>query len=252
MPTGLQLLTGIPPVLSPWPGTPHPPLGAALIVPLSLLEALQEELASAVHRWPWCPVVLVADRPTLGRELLNLVLLTLPRNPAIFPATTARAHPPELLRAAIRTRSPVTSEEIVDFLARRGLDRGLQGAVALALGEADAVPPDESRPGSPNDGRGSHRLSQLDASEWRAVAMLLRAIERPVAALDTMAWEAGVDPRSFEERARRFLGLAPVDAARIPGWEWKLEAVLRRFGYVFDPGCEGGDDGAACTVARGA
>ena len=252
MPTGLQLLTGIPPVLSSWHGQPHPPLGAALVVPLSLVEPLQEELAAAVNRWPWCPVVLVADRPTLGRELLNLVLLTLPRNPAIFPATTARAHPPELLRAAIRSRSPVTPDEVVDFLARRGLSRSLQGAVAIALGEERDDLCVESRPESAAQGTGHRRLGQLGPSDWRSVVTLLRATERVVASLETMAWESGMNPRTFEDRARRYLGLAPADAARIPGWEWKLEAVLRRFGYVFDPGSEGSGGDQASPVARGA
>ncbi len=250
MSTGLQLLAGIPPVLSPWRGQAHPPLGTAMVVPLSLVETLQEELAAAVNRWPWCPVVLVADRPTLGRELLNLVLLTLPRNPAIFPATTARAHPPELLRAAIRSRSPVTPDEVVDFLARRGLGRSLQGTVALALGE-ERDDLNEQLLESPARSVGDCRLGQLGPSDWRAVITLLHATERMMASLEAMAWEYGMDPRTFEDRARRYLGLGPADAARIPGWEWKLEAVLRRFGYVHDPGAEGSGANHTRPAAHG-
>jgi hypothetical protein len=136
----------------------------------------------------------------------------------------------------------------VDFFARRGLTRGLQGAVALALGEERPELCDQSTPETPAQRRDLRRLGPLGPSDWRTVSTLLRATERAVASLETMAWESGMDPRTFEDRARHYLGLGPADAARIPGWEWKLEAVLRRFGYVFEPG----GDQHAWSVARGA
>jgi hypothetical protein len=246
MSDGLLLLTPSSAALSPWPGAAEPPLGAALVVQLSRLEAIHAEVAGAVRACPWCPVVLIADCARLDRELLGLVLSAAPRNPAIVPATGVKQHSPELLRAAIRGRTPVTGEDLVAYLARRALGRSLVTEVAVAL----AVDPDTLPDGPPPPaaaGTYLHPSGALNASDWRAVSRLLAATER-----NPPGWESGVDPRILELRSRRYLGLGIDDLAGAPGWEWKLEAVLRRFGYVVDPGASGDGGMDTSRLARGA
>lgn len=80
------------------------------------------------------------------------------------------------------------------------------------------------------------KLGSLTAREWRAAARTILALHKvdSGAKVEHVAREASVDSRTLRRWSLRLLGLPPSKALQMPGWEWKLEVVLRRFHYVKD------------------
>jgi hypothetical protein len=67
------------------------------------------------------------------------------------------------------------------------------------------------------------------------LASVLDALHRPPhpdATIEQVAWDRGIDPRTLRKWSMHFLGYPARDVVEAPGWEWKVEEVLRRFAYV--------------------
>lgn len=50
--------------------------------------------------------------------------------------------------------------------------------------------------------------------------------------LERKAAHAGIDQRTLRRWLERLPGVSVAQATLTPGWEWILEAALRRFGYI--------------------
>lgn len=62
--------------------------------------------------------------------------------------------------------------------------------------------------------------------------------------MEQQAWSTGADPRTLRGWSTELLGVDARAVLETPGWEWKLEAMLRRFGYVTWPGASRRASGA--------
>src|SRR5690606_30837289 len=80
---------------------------------------------------------------------------------------------------------------------------------------------------------------------WHAFIRLLRVSESPDAEpVERQAWSMGTDPRTLRSWRAELLGVDARVTRETPGWEWKLEAMLRRFGYLSWPGASRRASGA--------
>ncbi|MBK7351674.1 MAG: hypothetical protein IPI92_17620 [Gemmatimonadetes bacterium] len=154
---------------------------------------------------------------------------------ATIRSTPTRARP-EALTDAVRRRGAPSISEILAYLDRRRLSRTLIGAVddALRLSDSDSDS-DHPKPASLRRTTNRHlaEFGPLRVGHWRRLARLLALTEGPSSAgLDQRAWEAGLDPRSARAWAVELCGIDLAVAASCPGWEWKVEAMLRRHGLV--------------------
>jgi hypothetical protein len=198
-------------------------------------------VSAALTEAPWCAVVLLAEQPLSVTEAAMLL--------PILPRTALILHggldlDPTRILAALRLRQVPAAAEVCDYLRLRRLPRALIAAVedALAAREGEGEDEDEDEDGkiaaAPHRSTINRRLAEfgpLRARSWRALLRLLQ-FEAPVSLSgEQAAWDAGLDPRTLRARAEEFVGIGPLPALDTPGWEWKLEAALRRHGYVAWP-----------------
>lgn len=241
MPNPIYLLSGTPATLRQFEPDDPPPLASAIVVLVSALPDCHDEITAAQSAFPWCPIILVADQITFRPDMLRLLLLDPPRHAAVTAARSIAELSPEQLRATLRTRLPVNVPDIVEYLWRRGLGRRLAATVESALsqrkgGERAKEHTSESSHLDPSTlNRQLRKLGPLTAADWRVVLRILPALEALGDNAERVAWDNGMDPRTLRARTQQLLGVPVADALALPGWEWKLEAVLRRFGYAREP-----------------
>ena len=61
---------------------------------------------------------------------------------------------------------------------------------------------------------------------------LMPLLEQEGTSVEELSWSNGLDPRTLRSRTRLLLGVGVREAIGRPGWEWKLETVLRRHHYA--------------------
>ncbi len=224
----LQILLPSANAPSPCPGSPlGAPLGSVLIVPHRGADglALPEPLGDK-HFLPWCPACLMVDDPTLP-VVQTQQLLQGRRQVALLVGAPGRHPDPARVREAVRRREPPRPATLSGYVVRRTGNRTVRQLLDLAFSETASI----DMPARSIQSRALAEFGQWTAREWRALAWIIRTLDQGVVPLDRAAWLAGLDPRSFEILALRMLGIPPVEAATLPGWEWKLEAALRSGGY---------------------
>lgn len=201
------------------------PLGTILVARLDGLENLPALLADKLFH-PWCPtcLILVEERvPLRWMETLaasRRQFGTVHQPPGIVGNADA-------IRQAIRGRTPPAPDTLVRYIRRR-TERGDAVPALLACFEPPGLAPALSES---TLARHLRDFGEYTARDWRSLNRLLLATGRAPTALERVAHALGLDPRTLRADARRFLGEYASQAAEWPGWEWKLEAALRRGGY---------------------
>jgi hypothetical protein len=193
-----------------------PSLGDAFAVLAGPAVGAPSTVAEAVAAAPWCAVVLLS-RPLPIPPEARVLLSVLPETAPILSGDLTT--PPAQIAAAIRQRPVPAATSLLAYLRRRRL----AGELVVAVEEALA-----GGPASTQGSRLNRRLSRfgpLRARSWRALLQILQFTSQPTE-------EAGVDSRTFRARSQDLVGLSPRWVLDTPGWEWKLEAALRRHGYV--------------------
>lgn len=206
-------------------------MGAVLIADLT--EGIPA-LANAVFRareWPWCPLVCMLT----DRRIPAAVLGAFEPIPGIWAALYASdyAHltPTRRALAAVHRRPVPRGTTIAQWIELRLRLPGVGSVLAACFGDEG----DERRPRRTLTRR-VRELGPLAVRDWRGLARIAQILAarslRAGTALETAAFEAGVDPRTL----RRWLQLATDrswrEASEMAGWEWVLETALRRWGYV--------------------
>lgn len=173
-------------------------------------------VTSAIDAAPWCAVVVLRDEAVTGSASRGLPPF-LPRTTPILDGNLAIS-PGEII-AALERRPVPRATDLLDYLLLRGLASELVAAVHEALSpQRDGV----------ERGSLNRRLSEfgpLRARSWRALLQILQFTSHPAA-------DSGADSRTFRARSQDLVGLAPRRVLDTPGWEWKLEATLRRHDYI--------------------
>ncbi len=211
--------------------TPRSPtdaqLGTILVARLDLphLRDFPAQLADP-HFLPWCPTCLILRDSRLPLEWVSR-LLAGHRQVGILTADPGAPPAPEQVRHAIRSRTLPTPETIARYIRRRAGHSEVSPALLDCF--APEVP-ESSLPRSSRD-RLLREFGPYTARDWRALHRLLLGAECEPTALERLAHSLGLDPRTLRTDARSFLGDMSTHATTWPGWEWKLEAALRRGGY---------------------
>jgi hypothetical protein len=201
------------------------PLGSTLVVPVptGLARELPAELRDR-HFQPWCACCLVLTDPRVEPELMaalhhgrRQVARLVPRHGAAPDAAG--------VRTAVRQRDLPNHFTLVAYVTRRGAaEADIRDALEYCL-NTDANGDGLSRSAL---SRRLHGFGRWTARDWRTLARLIRILHYAEGSMDAVGWQAGMDPRTLREQCARYLDATPSQALGLPGWEWKLEAALRK------------------------
>lgn len=205
---------------------PHdlePALGAILLLDATDGTPSSNEVKATLERIPWCPLCLLAP-PESGIRATR----RLPRTCVAFGGESGEIGT-EILRA-IADRPRPTSSDLVEWLARRTRRPSL-GRVLSDLFSGPRLHSRESAAGLPYGMRETMRqLGEWSALEWQRAAALAHlaadrtSLVRHLASPDELG-------RGVRQEMRDLLGCTERDFLQRHGWEWVLEASLRRSGF---------------------
>jgi hypothetical protein len=215
--------------LAPPPSAP-PGVGMALVAELTTgIHALAEAL-TAWRTAPWCPLVLVhPDRPLAPPALRTFeevpgTLVSL--GPADYPGSPLARR----VGLAVRRRAVPSPDTLALWLALRLGQPAADGVFAACFGLPDRAPPPRTLT------RRVAALGPLSVRDWRGLGHLAAILadrgHQPPWSLETSALAAGVDPRSLRRWLRLATELTWREVTACWGWEWVLEAALRKHGLV--------------------
>lgn len=225
----LRLLTTPFVALRAWPGEPAP-VGSIVVADVrpgipALAQALRAQRTA-----PWCPVCLVIDGSLSAEELCcfepwpNSFAFALSAGGSGWPA-------PESIMRAIRARPRPNGSHIARYVAHRSGVPKLETLLKSHLFTPDAGPHRSPR----TVARYCTELGTLLPHEWsrlrELVGWILESWECG-GSFQHNAAHAGIDQRTMRRWLNRLLGISLAEATEIPGWEWILEAALRRSGYI--------------------
>lgn len=205
------------------------PLGSTLVVPVptGLARELPAELSDRLFL-PWCACCLVLTDPRVEPELLA-ALHHGRRQVARLVLRQDAAPGADGVRAAVRQRDLPNHFTLTAYIARRsGAEPDIRDALEYCL-NTDASADGLSRSAL---SRRLHGFGRWTARDWRTLARLIRILHYAEGSMDAVGWQAGMDPRTLREQCARYLDASPSQALGLPGWEWKLEAALRKGGMA--------------------
>ena len=199
----------------------RPPLGAILLADVAERPATSEELRALFNLAPWCPVCVLLKSSNERRRL--------PRSPRMCSVDSleegGRGGAGSIL-AAVRDRPRPAPMELAEWLADRVRCPGIRSPLATLFGRAispgwrpmfgttwsdPAVPPLGKWPGSV--WQEIARLADLAANREAMGRLLARRNAAGLQAVRAIEDLLGATEEDFRERA---------------GWEWVLEAAVRR------------------------
>lgn len=216
-----------------WPSEGTPPFGAVAVCEARSSGLVSGFFGPLVARAPWC-VPCIITCPASAEASVIQAIRSLPGQIAFVDYIEDDRWPIGTILGAVRDRPPPSGAVLAEFVALR-TGTNLEWELAALLGdqrlEASARPiPDRTL---------RERLSRfgsLSPRAWRAVGTLCRVASAargdPMTAI---AWRAGVEVRTLRLWARWYLGTSLAEYRQRVGWEWVLEAALRKAGYVEGP-----------------
>jgi hypothetical protein len=207
-------------------------LGSILILDLIGAEAAIAEAIVWRSRSPWCPLVLIVRNTIASVKAIDL--LTQLHGPHAFIAGLPNdAYPPvDSILQAVRTRPVPTTKCASAYVAERvgeaSLCQLLQEAVDLVTQPLSRRPVAAFRRISRHLGA----YGPLLAPDWRWLFQLARMSGLGQVTVEELARRQGVEARTFRAQVRRYTGVSTECFRAWVGWEWVLEAALRRWGYL--------------------
>ncbi len=207
------------------------PLGSALVLDLGEGEPALEDAVVWQGRAAWCPLALIVRTvpPTAG----SIVLLTQLHGPLAFVEQAVARTDPTMneIVSAVRRRPGPTAEAMFTYVADRLQLVWLRGLFEEA--EAFATPHlDGHHPVSRQVGRRLRALGPLGVPDWRWLFRLARLSGAGQVPVEELARRHGVGARSFRAQVHRYTGVPVRTFREWIGWEWVIEAALRRCGYL--------------------
>lgn len=199
-------------------GDGRPPLGSILLADVADRPATAEELRDLFALAPWCPVCVLLHS-TAGRRRI-------PRSPRMCSVSSLQGGGATAILDAVRDRPRPAPMELAEWLAERVKCAGIRAPLATLFGRAITS---TTRTGlgntwtdAPITALGSRsgaswsevaRLADLAANREAMGRLLVRRNPASVQAVSAIQDLLGATEEEFRERA---------------GWEWVLEAALRR------------------------
>jgi hypothetical protein len=199
-------------------GEGRPPLGAILLADLADRPATSEELRALFNLAPWCPVCVLQSSNERRR---------LPRSPRMCSVSSLEGSGGAgSILSAVRERPRPAPMELAEWLSDRARCPGLRAPLATLFGRALTA---GSRPtfGATWSDPPLTPLGCWPGSAWQEVARLadLAANREAMGRLLARRNPAGIQAvRAMED----LLGASEEDFRERAGWEWVLEAAIRR------------------------
>ena len=200
-------------------GEGRPPLGSILLADLAERPATAEELRSLFALAPWCPVCVLLHSSAERRRV--------PRSPRMCSVSSLEGGGgASSILAAVRDRPRPAPMEMAEWLADRARCAALRAPLATLFGRA-MTSNSRTGLGSTWSDTPVTPLGVWAGSLWQDVARLadLAANREAMARLLGRRNPAGAQAlRSIEE----LLGVTEDEFRERAGWEWVLEAAVRR------------------------
>lgn len=200
-------------------GDGRPPLGSILLADVAERPATSEELRALFALAPWCPVCVLLRSATERRRI--------PRSPRMCSVSSlSGGGGAASILAAVRERPRPAPMELAEWLADRARCPGIRAPMATLFGRALSGNT-RSALGSTWSETPIAPLGNWPGTSWQEVARLadLAANREAMGRLLVRRNPAGVYAiRAIEE----FLGCTEDEFRERAGWEWVLEAAVRR------------------------
>ena len=200
-------------------GEGRPPLGSILLADLAERPATAEELRGLFALAPWCPVCVLLHSSAERRRV--------PRSPRMCSVSSLEGGGgASSILAAVRDRPRPAPMEMAEWLADRARCAALRAPLATLFGRA-MTSNSRTGLGSTWSDTPVTPLGVWAGSLWQDVARLadLAANREAMARLLGRRNPAGAQAlRSIEE----LLGVTEDEFRERAGWEWVLEAAVRR------------------------
>jgi hypothetical protein len=202
-----------------------PPLGALVVSVSDNTLAALATLTGVVHRWPWVVPCLGLPPPQAELEPLLMLVSELRDHVAFIRTREGGPGRPEAVLAAVRRRPSPGSALLARWLGVRVRNRELVAAAAHQFETALEGVPAETWASPSTFSRLFGRYGPYTARDWRALARLCLGTSQGLLA-------ARLRSRRASRYARRYLGVSLDAMTSWAGWEWVMEAALRRGGYL--------------------
>lgn len=206
------------------------PLGSFAVLELEGAAAIDEQL-TALRHLPWVPVVVVQRAGTrLTPELLR-DLEAVPGMPAFVVKRPEEGLPLNVLgQDAIRSRPQVDADRAAAWVAARVDRPNLVPSLTVAMSSP-------IRQGwvarlSPSGrwlARRLRTISPLTASDWHDVLRFAAIAGHARFTTAEAAERLGIDVWTMRRRLERLADITTEQYRSLAGWEWFLEAVVRRW-----------------------
>ncbi len=190
-------------------------------------------LDQLVRRYHWIiPTITVSDDADAVAYIAQLIPLLKDRLVVVQVPSRIHQTCEGVVLRAVRRRMPPSPQSMASYAARRVGSRELgdilreQFAVAVQ-GDSKCV----SRSVA-TCSRVFSRFGPLTARDWRAVARLAQTLGGYGGMLSQC--NSSISSKTAVRHTHRYLGLSWTMAKERLGWEWVLERVLKREGYVVD------------------
>jgi hypothetical protein len=214
-----------------------PALGSVLVCNCEIDVVALAQAYSCHSKSPWCPIAVVVP-PRLHIDLRVLEAFE-PRPGVLVPVVSEWSDlqaDPAPLRKALRRRSLPSSSMIAEYVRRRtdrsDVSASLEACLASGL-KRQSISPISHRS---TLGRHLRDFGPLKPRDWVAVAHIIQTLWlgsfHGAHTVDGAAFQVGIDPRTLRARLLRYCGCDYTQSRVRLGWEWIVEAALRRFGYV--------------------
>jgi hypothetical protein len=207
-------------------------LGSVLVLDLGEGEPALEEAIIWQGQAPWCPLALVVRGVPATAGVLQL--LTRLHGPLAFVDRSADRTAPstrEVLNA-VQRRADRDPEAMFSYVSNRLGLTSLQRLFREANAFADPRPHLHETPAPRQVSRRLLALGPLGVRDWRWLFQLARLSGAGQVPIEELARRHGVGARSFRAQVQRYTGVATKSFREWVGWEWVIEAALRRWGYL--------------------
>jgi hypothetical protein len=221
-----------PPYVTVEPRTPVPPLGSVYMLEVDdLADGL--EVADSLQACPWVPLVLVQRSAHVPAGLLE-ALQGLRGTPAFVWRRPDDGLPINVLaQDAVRGRPAPDADQVAGWVAHRAGRPELASSLAVAM--ASRPPRGVLARFSPSARWLARRLrgfSSLTATDWREVFHLTTAAGNTRLTTAQAAQRLECDMWTLRRRLERLGGVTTDQYRLLAGWEWFLEAVVRKWSMV--------------------
>ncbi len=209
-----------------------PALGAIAVARVDGPRGLSTELANLLDQAPWTVPCVVLRPATVTPSILQRVW-ELPGQPAfiVLGQPGDRVLPTGLLTAIASRPAPPTSLLVAYVVRRTG---------SVILGQSlDQIWSARDRASDTTADRTIRyrlrRLSDFGRHDWIRIRRLIRAkVEGRNLTVEQRAQLVGTEARTLRSWIARYLGTTMKTFRMMAGWEWILEAALRRGGFPVD------------------